>query len=171
MLGFRTATPEDVYAVLSTLSLISSEEVTAECGNWWKALPKVLTLLDVSNSQTEVLVDESRTPLAVFGHYPGENAFTRTTMFMFTDGFLTRGMAATLACRRRLRALQFFYPSVSFHSYTTSRHPARTRWFSLLGFDYTGIKDGAHHYALLETDKAGDLGRVGQYNPTHPRAS
>lgn len=170
MLGFRNATPEDIYAVFSNLSYISSVEADAECGNWWKALPKALSLLDISGSQTEVIVDESGTPLAIFGHYPGVKPFVRTTLFVFTNGFMARGIAATLAGRRRIKALQFFYPGVSFHSFTMSAHRKRDLWFSLLGFHYVGIKDGARHYVLLESDKISDLGLVGQYNPTNPRA-
>jgi hypothetical protein len=171
VLSFRAATPDDIHTVFSDLSPVSAEEVDQDCGSWWKATSKVLQLLSIKGSQTEGLVDESGTALAIFGHYPTRNAGIRTTWFVFSNKFVARGLAATLACHKRARALQMFYPGVDFRSYTTSRHPDRSRWFSLLGFDYAGVEDGSHLYILLKSDKSSDLGVSGQYNPTHPQAS
>lgn len=169
---FRPADMSSVHAVFADLSKISASEVVEECGSWWAALPRVQELLDLPNSQTEALVDESGTALAIFGHYPGQDVTTRTTWFIFSKGFMRKGMAVTAACQKRVKALQAGYPGIAFHSYTRSDHPGRGRWFALLGFRYAGeTKAGAHHYILLESDKSGDLGAAGQYNPTNPRAS
>lgn len=176
MLRFRTADMGDVHTVLADLSEISAAEVIAECGSWWNALPKVAKLLTLTDSQTEALVDETGTALAIFGHYPSKYPGNRTTWFVFSRGFEARGLAATLACRRRGQALQAVYLDTHFYSHTRSSHPFRDRWFRLLGFDYFGVnyggrKDGAHCYVLLESDKTSDLGTDGRYNPEHPRAS
>jgi hypothetical protein len=169
VLGFRDATPMDVHAIMSDLSDISRAEVEFECGSWWAGVPKVLTMLKIPGSTTEVVMDESGTPLALFGNYPGTHAKSRTTLFVFTDRFIGRGLAAVQAGRRRLKALQFFYPGVRFHSYTTSRHQDRTRWFSLLGYRYVGItKDGMHHYVLPESDS--DSKPAKRYSSGNPRA-
>jgi len=172
MLSFRTALMGDIHQVFADLSSISAAEVRRDCGNWWNALPKVQELLQLPDAQTDVLVDEHDRALAIFGHYPSENRNVRTTWFVFSQGFVDRGLAATLACKRRVKLLRTFYPAVSFHSYTASDHWERSRWFSLLDFHYIGTTaDGDHHYILTEIDKSRDVGAVGRYKPTNPRAS
>jgi hypothetical protein len=169
MLTFRTAQMSDVHAVFSDLSPISADEVSKDCGTWWKAIPKVAELLTIPDSQTEALVDEAGRALAIFGHYPSTNPKIRTTWFVFSKGFMARGLASTRACERRVKSLRLFYPDVNFHSYTASDHWERTRWFALLDFQYVGTtQDGQHHYILLES---GDSGSVERYNPTNPLAS
>jgi len=172
MLTFQAADMAAIHAVFSDLSEVSAEEVIKDCGSWWKALPKVLKLLALPDSQTEALVDESGTALALFGHYPSETPRIRTTWFVFSNGFIARKAMAVLACWKRVDELRLAYPETEFHSYTTSRHSQRARWFSLLGFHFVGLtSDGAQHYVLQESDKTSDLESVEQYNPTNPRAS
>jgi hypothetical protein len=166
---FVKANAGHVYEVFADLSEISTAEVVAECGNWWKALPKVLTLLSLPNSQTEALMNEQGTALALFGHYPsGVHPLVRTTWFVFSRGFAARGLAVTLACRRRVRALQRAWPNTRFISFTKSNHPERPRWFELLGFFPAGKPGESYRYVLPES---GDLNEDGQYNPEHPQAS
>lgn len=174
MLSFRTADMSDVHAVFADLSDISASEVRKDCGSWWKALPKVSELLQLPDAHTEALVDEKGRALAIFGHYPSENPKVRTTWFVFAKGFSARGLAATLACRERVRALRVFYPGTDFHSFTASDHWERARWFMLLDFQYLGpSENGDHHYILLgrKARKTRDLKAVGRYKPTNPRAS
>ena len=172
MLSFRAADMEHVHAVFSDLSEISSDEVLKDCGSWWNALPKVAELLTLPDAQTEALVDETDKALAIFGHYPSEFPNARTTWFVFSNEFMARGVASTLACKRRVGSLRRWYPGTRFHTFTGSDHWERSRWFSLLDFQYVGTAaDGQHHYVLLETDKLSDLQPVGRYNPTNPRAS
>jgi len=169
VLHTRSANMSDVHAVFADLSDISSAEVIADCGSWWKALPKILKLLSLPDAQTEALVDEQGTPLAIFGHYPSKSPEIRTTWFVFSKAFQARGLAVVLASRRRLKALQLFYPGVSFHSYTKSDHPERDRWFSLIGMQWAGLgAKGTHHYVLPKTS---DLEPYGLYNPPNPQAS
>lgn len=173
MLHFRKAGAFHVHQVLSNLSEISADEVNAECGSWWGAMSKVKALLDLPDSRTEALVDEAGTALAIFGHYPSAKPLRRTTWFVFSTGFQARGFAAARACRRRLKALEQFYPDTNFHSITRSNHPDRDHWFRLLGFVYGGpTESGAHHYVRLLPDKRRDPEPTGRYNPDHhPRAS
>jgi hypothetical protein len=172
VLRFKAADMEDVHTVFADLSPISGAEVIKDCGTWWRALPKVFKLLELPDSQTEALVDEIGMAVALFGHYPGQRSGIRTTWFVFSNEFIARGVAATLACQRRLKGLQLVYPDTVFHSYTVSDHPTRDRWFSLLGFCYLGLmSDDSHAYILPKPDKPDDLEPVGWYNPTHPRAS
>ena len=85
---FRPADMSDVHEVFSDLSRISASEVADECGSWWAAMPRVRKLLELPNSQTEALVDESGTAIAIFGHYPSQDATARTTWFIFAQGFM-----------------------------------------------------------------------------------
>ncbi len=175
MLVFRAATMGDIHVVFSDLSAISSAEVVAECGNWWKALPRALKLLALYDSQTEALIDKSGTALAIFGHYPSREPLVRTTWFVFSGGFEARGLAVALACRRRVGALLAAYPETCFRSFTRSDHPERDRWFAMLGFDFIGTSynetGDTHCYVLVGSDKSSDLSTDDQYNPEHPRAS
>jgi hypothetical protein len=156
---------DDVHTLFSDLSEISTAEVNADCGSWWKALPKVAKLLLLPDSRTDVLLDESGTPLAIFGHYPSKQAHIRTTWFVFSKPFIARGLAATRLARRYLKTLQLSYPRTEFHSYTLSSHPGRDRWFTLIGM--TSLGKG--HYVLPY--KISDLEPYGLYNPPNPRAS
>lgn len=173
MLTWRGADMADVHAVFADLSDISAVEIISDVGSWWNALPTVQKILVIPDAQTEALVDETNTALAIFGHYPGEGLL-RTTWFVFSRGFQHRGAASMLACRNRLKTLRLFYPDTYFHSFTMSDHLERVRWFALLGFHYTGTTaNGEHHYVLLpkDTHKLSDSGAVERYNPTNPRAS
>lgn len=170
MLRFRAANMGDVHTVLADLSEISTVEVIADCGGWWKALPKVTKLLTLPDSQTEALVDELGVAQAIFGHYPGISPRYRTTWFVFSRGFVVRGAAAALACCRRVRTLRAAYPNTCFQSRTASQHPDRARWFSLLGFHCAIVKlNGTRQYVLPEL--VSDSGAGGRYNPTNPQAS
>ena len=172
MLSVRSANMDDVHSLFSDLSEISTAEVNADCGSWWKALPKVAKLLLLPDSQTDVLLDESGTRLAIFGHYPSKRPNIRTTWFVFSKPFIARGLAATRLARRYLKTLQLSYPETEFHSYTESTHPHRDRWFVLIGMDVRGTtKSGGGHYVLAETHKISDLEPYGLYNPPNPRAS
>ena len=172
MLVWRKADMVDVHTVFSDLSPVSAEEIEGSYGDWWKALPKVLEMLSIPGSRTDALVDESGTPLAIFGHFPSREAGNRVTWFVFSNTFVARGVAGTRACRKMVQGLETFYPSDTFHSMTTSGHHERSRWFSMLGYQYVGIRAGGlHHYVVLKSDKSSDLGHFDQYNPTNPRAS
>jgi hypothetical protein len=172
MLTFCKANMAHAYTVLADLSPVSTEEVNAECGNWWAAMPKVQSLLELPDSQTEALIDEKGKALAIFGHYPSTKPLRRTTWFVFSKGFQERGFAAARACRRRVEVLEQHYPRTNFHSITRSNHSDRDRWFRLLGFVCGGVTpEGAHFYVRLLPDKRRDPEPAGRYNPDHPRAS
>jgi hypothetical protein len=172
MLTFCKANMAHIYTVLVDLSEISTDEVNAECGSWWSAMPKVQALLELPDSQTEALVDETGKALAIFGHYPSKTPLRRTTWFVFSRGFQARGFSAARACRKRVEVLEQFYPETNFHSITRSDHPERDRWFRLLGFVHSGYADnGSYHYVRPLPDKRRDPEPSGRYNPNHPRAS
>lgn len=150
----REATVTDAYAVLRNLSDISRDELIPLFGTWWNALSVVKALM--REGRTVVLAGDDQ-PIALFGHSKGDQPNTRRTWFACTPEFF-RGARTTLIARNYLKTLKNFYPGVAFDSYTTSQHPACFRWYSLLGYRYLGLQDGAACFRLyVEKDEKSDF--------------